>query len=438
MTFMINGREPADLIKLLHNDEAVKAQRARNLYTGEQHEETCKFLSHPQYGIANWRTRGFTPFTRNITAQIIDKSGLVFGDGLPAIALKDATGEVNLDATAALMELLDGYEFTETLQSLDVTLRLLQSVMLLVSICVEEDGTPELDFDILHAGNSYAIYNDSLGVDTLIRITGSKRYEVMTSEKIYQLEERGFSQFVVTSEQDNTFGFIPVCMFHDKNAPIYGKMHKVDETLSMFNLLLNKALTNLSFSVDWANNATLFSSVRLPDDFVGGPGTLVEYESAPGETPKIEYIAPKVDITGINEVLNSWTRMVASAYSVRVEEDSSASSGFQLVVKENANLQLRKERQRQMEAGFARMWLVIQKLALFAGKDFTQFTLSMDFPAPSLPINEAEVEDVWEKRIASGRATIKDYLIQVTKLTPEEADQKLLEIRAERALMTAQ
>ena len=128
--------------------------------------------------------------------------------------------------------------------------------------------------------------------------------------------------------------------------------------------------------------------------------------------------------------------MVASAYSVRIDADSSnITSGFQLIVKETGNLELRKERQRPFEHGFKKTFSIISQMLLIAfGVDFSQFEFVIDIPAPSLPVNEKEVEEIWTIRIKEGRATKKDYLIEVRKMTPEEADKKLAEIKSEQVI----
>ena len=122
--------------------------------------------------------------------------------------------------------------------------------------------------------------------------------------------------------------------------------------------------------------------------------------------------------------------MVAGAYSVRLEADTSnITSGFQLVVKENSNLELRKERQRPFEAGFSKMWDVMSRIIKIVHNiDLSQYEFLVNFPTPSLPINEKEVEEIWSIRIDNKRATVKDYLMEVKGMTSDEADKKIIEL----------
>lgn len=144
----------------------------------------------------------------------------------------------------------------------------------------------------------------------------------------------------------------------------------------------------------------------------------------------IEYRTPDIDVNTINDILTNWANMVAGAYSVRLEADTSnITSGFQLVVKENSNLELRKERQRPFEAGFSKMWDVMSRIIKIVHNiDLSQYEFLVNFPTPSLPINEKEVEEIWSIRIDNKRATVKDYLMEVKGLSSDEADQKIIEL----------
>ena len=60
--------------------------------------------------------------------------------------------------------------------------------------------------------------------------------------------------------------------------------------------------------------------------------------------------------------------------------------------------------------------------------DLSQYEFLVNFPTPSLPINEKEVEEIWSIRIDNKRATVKDYLMEVKGLSSDEADQKIIEL----------
>ncbi len=423
---IISGYELNDLVDLLNNKNAVAAQVARGLYTGEQQELTKKYLDDPYTGVKNWKEKKIVPICRNITEQIIDKSGLLFKDGLPSFSLQQ--DGVIQEATRFITDWVDFYDFQSKIQALDTTVRLLKSAMLLIGYDMD-DG--QFTFDILHHGNSVVIHDNRLRPQTLIHRTGNKTYQVITKEFYFDLKEDEVGNVKLVGQQDNTFGIIPVAVFHDKNAPIYGFLHNVDTLLSDFNLALNKQLSLLDYSLCWKQQSTLFSNVRLPEQLTLGPGSVVEVEQADASMNVfIEYRTPDIDVNAVNDILVNWSNMVAGAYSVRLEADTSnVTSGFQLVVKENANLELRKERQRPFEAGFNQMWRVMATIIKIVHNiDLSGYDFVIGFPAPALPINEKEVEEIWSIRIDNKRATVKDYLMTVRGMTSEEADAKIIEL----------
>lgn len=423
---IISGYDLKDLVGLLKNKNAVAAQVARGLYTGEQKELTIKYLDDPHTGVKSWREQKIVPICRNVVEQIIDKSGLLFKDGIPAFSLTKKN-KVH-EASKYITEFVDFYDFQSKIQALDTTVRLLKSAILLIGWDVEESI---FTFDILHHGNSFVIYDGKLRPQTLIHRTGNKSFQVITKDYFIDLVETDVGEIKFVGQQDNTFGMIPIAVFHDKNAPIYGALHNVDTMLSDFNLALNKQLSLLDYSLAWKQQSTLFSNVRLPDNLVMGPGAVVEVEQVDASMNVfIEYRTPEIDINSINDILVNWCNLVASAYSVRLESDSSnITSGFQLVVKENGNLELRKERQRPFEAGFNKMWQVMQGIIkIVKNIDLSQYNFVVNFPTPSLPINEKEVEEIWSIRIDNKRATVKDYLMEVKGLSSDEADQKIIDL----------
>lgn len=433
---LINGYQASDLIDKLKNEEASKAIRARNLYTGRQQTECEKFLDHPSYGIRDWREKRYTPMTRNITQEIIDKSGLIFKDGLPALAIT-RNGDVDVSATAKFFDYIDLYQFTEKLQALDKLVRLLSSASMLIGFDTEMG---KITIDLIHAGNSYIYYDARLQPETLVRLVDDDLYEIITKDFVYKVSKENHTNVVVLVDQQvNTLGIIPVAVFHDKSSPIYGAVHPVDPMLSNFNLILNKLLTLLNVGMEFEINSALYTNVELPEHIRITPGTIIKFDQQnPDDKIFLEYVKPNTDLKTLNDIIVSWSRMIAGAYCVKIEDEqaSSITSGFQLIVREAANLDLRRERQRPFEAGFTRMWDVIQRIAALIGWDTTDLELTIDFPAPSLPIDEEVQEKVWTERIKEGRATRRDYLINVAKLTPDEADAKILEIKAEQALFS--
>ena len=105
-------------------------------------------------------------------------------------------------------------------------------------------------------------------------------------------------------------------------------------------------------------------------------------------------------------------------------------SGFQLVVEEIDNLQLRKKRQRQCEAHLKRFYEVFKLVCLVGGGIIfpDDVELEVTFSDPGLPVNQKEQEEVWSIRIKEGRASRVDYFMAVEGMTKEEAEAKVQEI----------
>ena len=429
MTQTINGYELTDIAALLSTPEARNAIIARNLYIGDQLSETTKYLDGP-YGIREWRERRYKPFCHNITQDIIDKSGLLFSDGVPTITVTKKSGKIDTTKSNDIFEYIEYDDLAETFAHIDRYNRLLKSSGLVFGFDAEEN---ELTMDVVHAGNSFVVMDNCCKPDMLIRAISGDRIEVTTKDKIYIIEISGHT-YSIAGVSDNVFGIIPFAVFHDSSPPVYGgPYNRVDTGLIDFNLSLNKQFTELNYSLEHIQRPTLFvSGASMPEGAIAGPGSIINLDSTvPGQAPTVEYKTPQVDVGAIQAILDAQIKQAASSYSVRIAEDSSVvTSGFSLIVKENANLELRKRRQRQFESGFKEAQEVIKTILAYVGFDLGDASITIGFPAPSLPINEMEQEQIWDMRISSGRATIKDYLMEVKKMTSEEADKKLVELEA--------
>lgn len=424
------GYEINELVDMLNNDDAVKAQRLRKLYAGEQESETIKYLDS-YAGIRDWRNAGYSPKYRNLVEQIISKSGLIFNDGLPTFTLsKD--GVIDDENTSLLLRYINYYDFQSKIKSLDVMTRLLKSSILLIGWDVEDD---KFSYEICHHGNSYVIVDAKRNPTLFIHRTGDNTFQVITIDGYYSYREHT-GGYELINQQPNTFGIIPIVPFHDRFEPIYGYLHKVSDELSAFNLSINKKLTELDYSVSWSQSSTLFTNIRM-DSLEGkkiGPGSVVAFEmDTVDQQIYAEYKNPSIDVDGVFNYINQSVYQMAAQYQVRVEADSSnITSGFQLVVKESGNLDLKRERQRPFEKSFVEMFEVMNKIILVVkGFDFSDLVLNTTFPTPALPINELEQEQIWTIKINEGRATIRDYLIEYKRMTPEEADKKLIELKGQ-------
>jgi len=108
-----------------------------------------------------------------------------------------------------------------------------------------------------------------------------------------------------------------------------------------------------------------------------------------------------------------------------------ASSGFQLIVEELPNIELRQVRQRMFERGFKRLYKTIGKvLNVVRGENIFDPTseVEVEFTLPKLPVNTFDQEKEWTEKINNGRASVVDYLMDVQQLTKQQAEKKYLEI----------
>src|SRR5262249_9206872 len=78
------------------------------------------------------------------------------------------------------------------------------------------------------------------------------------------------------------------------------------------------------------------------------------------------------------------------------------------------------------QASLRRMYSQLRRLypELHAGQ------LIVDFPAASLPVNQKEQEQVWDLKIAGGRASVVDYLMAEEGLSEDEAKERAADIKA--------
>ena len=131
--------------------------------------------------------------------------------------------------------------------------------------------------------------------------------------------------------------------------------------------------------------------------------------------------------------MDSWIKGYAGDWSVKIEVagQGRAQSGFQLVVEEADNLDLRKVRQRMFESGFKRLYKVLSTVFNTA-TGVTAFPVEsqcfVQFDDPVLPVDIQVQETVWSLRIAEGRATEIDYFKVVYGLSDDEAEQKFVDL----------
>ncbi|MDP4299920.1 hypothetical protein [Leptothrix discophora] len=452
------GFTAKQLVDMLNNDRAVDAMKALNYLDGQQESELIKVLNDPARGRQRWKERGLTPRFRNLTKMVVEKSGLLFKDAPPTLEIFDAgLVTTNEAATALLNELLTQIEFIEFGINFDTALRLLKTAMILVQWDAEE---AHWCFDILHRGNCEVIIDPrSRKPIGMVHRTADNEFCVWTNEEVIEITQ-GEHSLGVTNREANPYGIIPMAVFYDTNTPRTGFWVEQDKSLVNLNEMVNLHITDSEYSILWSKMSTLFTNMRPAGDgdsnfevaevvnsplprivptsaqspgYLAGPGSAVVLDSMGVESPFVRYENPNIDLKPLNEVVDSWIKGYAGDWSVRIEVagQGRAQSGFQLVVEESDNLDLRKKRQRMFESGFKRLYRVLA--AVFnTASGVTAFPpdaqLVAVFDDPVLPVDIQVQETVWAQRIAEGRATTIDYFQVVYGITREEAEERYLEV----------
>jgi len=451
---LVAGYTPSQLVQMLDGNEAEFAAKALNYLDGKQEQELVAVLNDSDKGRKDWKKRGFIARHRNLTKMIVEKSGMLFKDSTPLLEIRaNGSKEVNTAASESLMNLLDATEWQEVMINMDSVVRLLKTAILLVQW---DDNNQTIVFDILHRANCNVIIDPlTKQIAVLIQRTGcsgdSEYYRVWTAETIYDLVTVSQKTSVV-DESPNSYGAIPATVFYDTTSPRAGFWVEAARDLVNVNEMYNLHLTDSEFAISWAKRPSLFTncsldgysdeslevvsvpgsvlprSVSRSPSITGGPDIAIVLGSSNGDAPFIDYKSPQIDIKPMDEVVQGWIKQTAADWSVRVRADGekSANSGFQVVVEEVPNLELRQTRARMFEASFKRLYralVIVTNGALPADQQ-----LFAVFPKPNLPVDPKEEEAVWTMKITAGRATEIDYFVEVKGLTPDEAMAKWIEI----------
>lgn len=449
------GISANDWVKMLKGDQAKSTQRALDYLDGKQLRHVQHVLDDPSKGRKHWKKKGIIPRYRNITDMVVNRSAMLFKDALPVFSVYNGTSDtVNDRETKALAEEMWKVEFAEFLGNLDKVTRLVKTAVVLVQYDYEEQ---HLTFDILTRANCAVVVSPGKQeIQGLVYVVSSNTempvYRVMTKELIIDLVDIN-NNITVVDTATNPYGIVPACPFYDTSLPRSGFWIETDFDLVEINEAYNLALTDSEYSVSWQKIQTLFTNMRISSDrsqsvqtqmnpslagdttptaIVGGPGSVVEMDSQGVDGPFIEYKGPSTDLTALNDVVDGWVKSIAYDWAVRVKTEGagSASSGFQLIVEEMDNLELRKQRQRMFENGFKRLFRNIKSIYSFVqpGMFSADSQLQVKFSAPFLPVDVMQEENVWSTRIAENRATEIDYFMAVNGMTKEEAELKFIEI----------
>ncbi|MFN9476086.1 hypothetical protein [Acidovorax sp.] len=454
---ILDGFDLNQWIDMLKTNRAKDAMKARNYYEGQQEDEVIKLLDDPYRGRANWRSEGYIPRFRNVTKMIVEKSGLLFKDAPPVLEVFNQNKVTPAaEPTTLIAEELAKVEWSDFAIKLDEMTRLLKTAIVLMQWDAEEQ---QIALDLLHRGNCEVVINPTTKKprSMIYRYSSDNDgadYAIWTMEEIVWVSDRTEGGVVINARQPNPYGLIPITVFYDTNSPVTGFWAEQDKTIVNLNEVVNLHYTDSERSIKWSKMSTAITnmqpkgasapgsalgaalgSVVAPDarTVLGGPGQVVVLESNGIDSPFFDYKRPDVDLVSLDDVVNTWVQSVAGDWSVKIHttNTTAANSGFQLMVEEMANLDLRKQRQRMFEQSFKRFYRILARV-MNTAKGHTALDESAEmfakFSAPSLPVDVAAQEELWAKKISEGRATELDYFMKVEGMTKEEAKAKILEM----------
>lgn len=466
--FVTNAHDKLkELIKELHGNDSERANKALAYYDGEQEEELVKFLNAHR---KQWQRDHVIPRTRNLTKMVVDKSGQIVYKTPPVYEVYEQSEADQPDEilTEALVEAMNKSDALETWINLDAVVRLLKTALVLVQW---DDEDSQLVYDILHRGNSLVKWNPVNKIPQLLLYClyaeeEYKAYRLYLKDTIidFYYKEEGGGTIEILGEEDNPTGIIPVAKFDDIQAPRTGFWNVTPMDLVSMNEVYNLHITESEYTISWMKKPTLFTNAilgeseaegleefnnpevsfsqraynKLPSMSYGdggvkfGPSEAVQLDTTGVDSPFAEFKAPTVDIKPIDEVVEGWVKSFASDWSVslRFGGEGQANSGFQLVVEELPNQELREKRQKMFAVGLSRLFDVI-KVVLNTYGDFSfpeDSKLFVEFTPPNLPVERKEEEELWTHRINEGRASLVDYYVEVKGMSEEEAVAKIAEI----------
>lgn len=454
------------------SEDADSAQKLLDFYDGEQMEYLKKDLNAHR---KKWAERHFLPRVRNITKTIVDKSGLLFNSP-PTLEIITSNGSIPVtdDTFNALMEKSDWVEF---FQNVDVYTRLLKSTCIYQQKYIakptvtvggkyQPTSNDALILTMLTRANA-AVVLDITGTEVVelafltsnIAPGGDFTYRSVTPDEISDWQVHSAKETLIDSKP-NPDGFVPATMVYDTNRPRRGAWVNPPEDIISLQEMVNLALTDTEFAIAHQKQKTLFTNATVTGsqgngsgqmlgiphaeegftaggtsypsststESMGGLGNVVTVSTGdPSILPFVKFDGPVSDLDTLTKVMDDLAKQVAYDWSVtmRTEGTGRASSGFQIVVEEMDNLQLRDKRAHSMQAALRRFYEVTQRLypTLTAGM------LRAKFAQANLPVNTAEQENLWATKISEGRASVLDYFKEVEGLSEEEAWEKINEIQ---------
>ena len=456
-----------ELVQALHSHDSERANKALNYYDGNQEEELINFLNAHR---KKWQRDDVIPRTRNITRMVVDKSGQIVYKTPPVynVFAQSEADSPDEALTELLSEALNKSDATETFINLDAVVRLLKTALVLVQW---DDDNSQLVYDILHRGNSLVKWDFVTKKPTallycLYQEEDKKAYRLYLADWILEFyyKEEGGGTIEILYEDENPLGIVPIAKFDDVQAPRTGFWNVTPMDIISANEMYNLHITEGEYTMSWMKKPCLMTNMRLgeseaeeleefnnPDVNFSqrafnklpsmsytdggvkfGPSEAIQLDSTGVDSPFAEFKAPVADIKSMDEVYEGWVKSFASDWSVslRFGGEGQASSGFQLIVEELPNQELREKRQKMFAIGLTRLFDVI-KTVLNVHGDFNfpeDSKLFVEFTDPSLPAEKKEMEEIWTHRIENGRATLVDYFVEVKGMSQEEAVAKVAEI----------
>lgn len=453
-----------DFKKYFECPESQFVRKALDFFDGNQLCYMIQILNDTNKGRRDWEQKGMRALYRNITNMIVQKSGLLFIDGKPTITLyTQDENSPDLVQSEFLNQIYDESYWTEFMINVDSVVRLVKTAWVLQQF---NPDTNQIIFDVLHKGNSH-LECDPITRQPICMVyivdeceCGDVYYREFTVDTIndwvYQPNENGVGTYNLMSTQPNPYQCIPITICYDTNIPRSGWLVKAPRDLINLNEIYNLNLTDLEYAASWKVHQTLFTNCSILNEVadtvtsvevwnsllprqqvqtqgvIGGLGSIVHIDSQGVDQPFIEYKGPNLDLTSSDELFNQWIKNYAYDWDVRVNVagDGQANSGFQLVVEEMSNMELRKKRQRMFEMSIERMVKLTQRIwnTHFPLTFNVMNEVDVEFTDPTLPVDTQQQENVWKIRLDSHLLTPIDYYREVLGYEYQEAVVKWNEV----------
>jgi len=449
-------------VEMLDTSEAKKANKALKYYDGKQEEEMTKLLDDPDRGRKNWKQRGIIPRFRNLTQMIVEKSGKLFKDVPPTLSVYEGKN-VNELTSNLLQEELDKAGWIEFFTNHDAVLRLLKTAVVLTQFDPEDNS---LSFETLHRGNC-VIITDSFGKKVLGLVYKTSEfgkvetYRIITQDEyidLVEIETETTEIVSISNRIPNPYGIVPITFFNDTRLPRVGIWNEPGMDLIAINELYNLHLTDAEYAISWSKfpnlimidcevsdsenlqmQEILYTGDKMPrttftpGEISAGPSKAIMLRSNGSNSAQVDYKTPEVSIEPLDLVVQNWVNQFSYDWSVRLNTagNGSATSGFQLVVEELPNLELRQQRAKMMSTSLNNLFKVIKVVinTHYGRKVFSDTsTLYVEFNNPNLPVDGKQTEEIWDLKITGNRASVVDYLERIEGYSKDEAIKKYEEI----------